>query len=139
MMFPQLARFTDVAFLLLRLMVGIVFVTSGYKHVKDPETRGKDIEMSKSFTIFLGATELAGGFGVTSGVFEQLAAIGLTLRMLGAVQKKMFAWHTGSWGKSGTNGWSHETMLIAMNPVNVTADGGKLTRTRLFRQDPLMA
>lgn len=60
MMFPQLARFTDVAFLLLRLMVGTVFVTSGHEHVKDPETRSKDIEMSKSFTIFLGATELAG-------------------------------------------------------------------------------
>lgn len=34
MVFPQLARFTDVALLLLRLMVGIVFVTSGYKHLK---------------------------------------------------------------------------------------------------------
>jgi hypothetical protein len=43
MMFPQLARFTDVAFLLLRLMAGIVFVTSGYKHLKEPETRSKDI------------------------------------------------------------------------------------------------
>ena len=42
MIFPQLARFTDVALLLLRLMVGIVFVTSGYKHLKDPETRSND-------------------------------------------------------------------------------------------------
>lgn len=30
MNFPQLAQFTDVALLLLRLMVGQVFVTSGY-------------------------------------------------------------------------------------------------------------
>jgi len=60
MNFPQLARFTDVAFLLLRLMVGSVFVTSGYKHLKDPEARSKDIGMSKSFTIFLAAVEFAG-------------------------------------------------------------------------------
>jgi hypothetical protein len=59
MIFPQLARFTDVA-LLLPLMVGFVFVTSGHKHLKDPETRSKSIEMSKSFTILLRASELAG-------------------------------------------------------------------------------
>ena len=54
MNFPQLARFTDVPLLLLRLMVGIVFATGGYKHLKDPETRSNDIEMSKSLTIVLG-------------------------------------------------------------------------------------
>jgi putative oxidoreductase len=53
MIFPQLAQFTDIALLLLRLMVGIVFITSGYKHLKDPATRSKDIGTSKSFTIFL--------------------------------------------------------------------------------------
>jgi putative oxidoreductase len=88
MIFPQLARFTDVALLLLRLIVGIVFVTSGYKHLKDPETRSKDIEMSESFAIFLGAAELAGGLGVISGVLAQPAAIGLILLMLGAIRKK---------------------------------------------------
>ena len=123
MIFPQLARFTDVALLLLRLMVGIVFVTSGYKHLKDPETRSKDIEMSKGFTIFLGAAELAGGLGVISGVLAQLAAIGLILLMLGAIQKKIFVWHSGFWGKSGTNGWIYETMLIVMNLV--IADHGR--------------
>ena len=57
MTFPQLAQFSDVALLLLRFMVGIVFVTSGYKHLKDPATRSQDIGMSKSVTILLGATE----------------------------------------------------------------------------------
>ena len=133
MIFPQLTRFTNVALLLLRLMVGIVFATSGYKHFKDPETRSKGIEMSNSFTIFLGAAELAGGLGVISGVLAQLAAIGLILLMLGAMQKKIFAWHTGFWGKSGTNGWSYEMMLIAMNLIIVTTGGGNLALNSLFR------
>lgn len=132
MIFPQLASFTDVALLLLRLMVGIVFVTSGYKHLRDPEARSKDIEMSKSFTILLGAAESAGGLGVISGVLAQLAAIGLILLMLGAIQKKIFVWHSGFWGKSGTNGWSYDTMLIVMNLVIVTTGGGNLALTRLF-------
>lgn len=133
MNFPQLARFTDVAFLLLRLMVGSVFVTSGYKHLKDPEARSKDIGMSKSFTIFLAAVEFAGGLGVISGVLAQLAAIGLILIMLGAIQKKIFVWHSGFWGKSGTNGWSYDTMLIVMNLVIVTTGGGSLALSRLFQ------
>ncbi len=132
MTFPQLTRFSDVALLLLRLMVGAVFITSGYKHLKDPEARSKDIGMSKSFTVFLGAAELAGALGVISGVFAQLAAIGLILVMLGAIQKKIFAWHTGFWGKSGTNGWSYDTMLVVMNLVIVTTGGGNLSLTRLF-------
>jgi putative oxidoreductase len=57
MTFPQLAQFTDVALLLLRFMLGLVFITSGYKHLKDPAARSKEIGMSKSFTIFLGAAE----------------------------------------------------------------------------------
>ena len=133
MTFPQLAQFTDVALLLLRLMVGTVFITSGYKHLKDPEARSKDIGMSKSFTVFLGAAELAGGLGVISGVFAQLAAIGLILVMLGAIQKKIFAWHTGFWGKSGTNGWSYDTMLVVMNLIIVTTGGGNLSLTSLFK------
>jgi len=133
MIFPQLARFTDVALLLLRLMVGVVFATSGYNHLKDPDTRSKDIGMSKGFTILLGVAEVAGGLGVLAGVLAQPAAIGLILVMLGAVQKKLFVWHTGFWGKSGTNGWSYELMLVAMNLVIVTTGGGNLSLDRLFR------
>ena len=133
MIFPQLAQFTDIALLLLRLMVGIVFITSGYKHLKDPATRSKDIGMSKSFTIFLGAAELAGSLGVISGVLAQLAAIGLILLMLGAIQKKIFTWHTGFWGESGTNGWSYDTMLVVMNLVIITSGGGNLTLTYLIK------
>ena len=97
-MFPQLARFTDLGLLLMRLMIGVVFVASGYSHLKDPGTRGKSIGMGQGFTIFLGIAEVGGGLGVTFGVLTQLAAIGLILIMLGAIQKKIFVWHTGFWG-----------------------------------------
>lgn len=127
MIFPQLARFTDVALLLLRIMIGLVFIVGGWKHFKSAEERSKDIGMSKGFTIFLGAAELAGGLGVMFGVLPQLAAAGLILIMLGAIQKKMFVWHSGFWGSSGTNGWSYDAMLAAMNLVIVTTGGGSLS------------
>jgi len=123
-MFPQLARFTDLGLLLLRLMVGLVFVTSGYSDLKDPEARSKSIGMPKGFTIFLGMAEVAGGLGVAFGVLTQLAAFGLIVLMLGAIQKKIFAWHTGFWGEK-TVGWNYELMIILMNLVIAFTDGGQ--------------
>ena len=128
----KLAPFTDVALLLMRVLLGIVFLTSGWKHVTNPEKRSKDIGMGKAFTIFLGAAELAGSLGIIFGVLAQFAAIGLILIMLGAIQKKLFVWHTGFWGESGTNGWSYETMLVVMNLVILTTDGGSLSFMKLL-------
>src|SRR6476659_2423133 len=129
-MFPQLAQFTDLALLFLRVMVGLVFITSGWKHLKDPEARSKDIGMSKGFTIFLGAAEVAGSLGVIFGVLTQLAAAGLILIMLGAIQKKGFVWKTGFWGKHGTDGWHYDLMLVVMNLVIITTNGGKFVLWR---------
>src|SRR5712672_131101 len=122
-MFPQLARFTDLGLLLLRLMVGLVFLNSGYSHLKAPATRAKSIGASKPFTIFLGIAEVAGALGVAAGVLTQLAAFGLILIMLGAIQKKIFAWHTGFWGEK-TYGWHYEIMFILMNLVIAFTNGG---------------
>jgi putative oxidoreductase len=122
-MFAQFARFTDVGLLLLRFMVGLVFVTSGYNHLKDPEGRAKSIEMSKSFTIFLGIAEVAGGLGVAAGVLTQLAAFGLIVILVGAIMKKIVAWHTGFWGEKAT-GWHYDLMLILINLVIAFTNGG---------------
>jgi len=129
-MFPQLARFGDIAILLVRLMVGAIFVSSGWSHLKDPEGRSKSIGMSKSFTVFLGTAELAGALGVIAGVLTQLAAAGLILLMLGAIQKKIFVWKTGFWGKHGTDGWHYDLMLVVMNLAIITTNGGKFVLWR---------
>jgi putative oxidoreductase len=122
-MFPQLARFTDLGLLLMRLMVGLVFVKSGYSHLKDPAARAKSIGMSKAFTIFLGIAEVAGALGVAFGVLTQLAAFGLILIMFGAIQKKIFVWHTGFWGEKNP-GWHYDLMLVLMNLVIACTNGG---------------
>jgi putative oxidoreductase len=130
--FPQLSQFSDIALFLLRLMVGIIFLTSGWKHLRNPEAPSKDIGMSKAFTIFLGATELIGALGLIFGLLVQLAAIGLILIMLGAIQRKIFIWHTGFWGSAGTNGWSYDLTIIVMNLVIVTTGGDNLSLAKFF-------
>lgn len=124
MRFPSLYQFSDIALLLMRLLVGWVFIWSGWSHAKDPITRGKSIGISPGFTRFLGLAELAGGIGVALGILPQLAALGLVLVMLGAVQKKIFVWHTGFWGKS-SDGWHYDLLFIAMCLVIATTGGGR--------------
>ena len=80
--------------------------------------------MSKGFTLFLGLAELVGGLGVAFGVLIQPAAIGLILVMLGAIQKKIFVWHTGFWGDKAS-GWHYDLMLVVMNLVILTTNGGR--------------
>jgi putative oxidoreductase len=126
---PGLYRFSDLALLFMRLLVGWVFLWSGWSHVKDPVTRGKSIGQSPGFTRFLGVIEIAGGLGVAFGVLPQLAALGLVLIMLGAIQKKIFVWHTGFWGKS-SDGWHYDLLFIAMCLVIATTGGGRYV---LFR------
>jgi putative oxidoreductase len=99
-MFPQLAQFADFGF-------------QGEKHRQEP-----------GLYHFLGAAEVAGTLGVIFGVLTQLAALGLVLVMLGAIQKKIFVWHTGFWGGK-TYGWHYDLMLVVMNLVIIFTNGGR--------------
>jgi putative oxidoreductase len=92
--------------------------------LKDPEGRAKSIGMSKGFTVFLGLAEVAGGLGVAAGVLSQIAALGLILIMLGAIQKKMFVWHTGFWGEK-SSGWHYDLIFVLINLLIVFTDGGR--------------
>jgi putative oxidoreductase len=122
---PALLELDDLALLLMRLIVAAVFMTSGWSHTRDPVARGKSIGLPPGVTRALGVAELAGGLGVGLGVLTQLAAIGLILVMLGAIQKKIFVWRTGFWGKHGTDGWHYDSMLVLMCLVIATTAGGR--------------
>jgi putative oxidoreductase len=122
---PALLPYADLALLLMRLLVGAVFVTSGWSHVRDPVARGKSIGLPPGPTRLLGLAEIAGGLGVALGVLTQLAALGLILVMLGAISKKMFEWRTGFWGKHGTDGWHYDLLFVAMCLVVAATGGGR--------------
>ena len=128
-MFPHLGAYLDAGLLFLRLMVGLIFAGSGYQHVRDPVARAKSIELPVGLTVFIGIAELAGGIAVIAGIWPQLASIGLILIMLGAIQKKIFSWKTGFWGKDGL-GWNYELIMISMLIVVLLSDGGRYVLLR---------
>ncbi len=129
MMFPSLSRFLPAGLLLLRLMVGIVFIDSGWNDLRNPAERAQGIGKSRNFTIFLGTAEVLGGGGAVLGIWPQLAALGLILVSLGAIYEKIFVWHTGFWGDK-TYGWHYDLMFLVMNLVIVLSNGGPYVLTK---------
>jgi putative oxidoreductase len=135
MRFRGLERFVPLGLLLLRLMVGVVFIDSGWRDLRAPQQRSTSIGESKGFTIALGCAELAGGTGVVLGVLQQPAAAGLILIMLGAIYKKAFVWHTGFWGQK-TFGWHYDLMLLVMSLVILFTNGGPYALTKSKPMQP---
>lgn len=126
MIFPELSALTDVALLLLRLLLAAVFATSGWSHVTRPKERAESIGMSPPFTLGLGVVELLGAAAIALGVFTQAGALLLMAVMLGAIWKKMFVWKTGLWGEKN-DGWYYELLYFAGNLVIAATGGGALT------------
>jgi putative oxidoreductase len=123
---PSLLGYADWTLLLLRLLAGLIFFDSGRRDVQDPVARGRSIGMSPGFTGFIGVAEMAGGLAIGIGIWPQLAAIGLSLIMLGAIQKKMMVWKTGFWGEK-EGGWHYDLLLLLINLVILTTGGGRFT------------
>ena len=121
---PGAMAYGDWSLLLLRLMLALVFGTSGYNHLRHPKERSASIGMSVPFTVFLGAAESAGAMGLAVGIMAPWAALGLTFLMLGAIYKKVVEWKTGFWGEKSM-GWHYEVLLITMNLVIVTMGPGR--------------
>jgi putative oxidoreductase len=125
---PELAQLSDVALLLLRLMIAAVFATSGWAHATKPEQRGKSIEMTPPATLLLGVIELLGAASIALGIYPEAGAFLLIGVMVGAIYKKRFAWKTGFWGEDG-QGWYYELLYLVCNLVILTTGGGALTIT----------
>jgi putative oxidoreductase len=125
LVFPQLLQFSDLALLCLRLMVAVVFFESGRRHAGDPVGRAASIGLSPGATRILGWVEMGAALGVGLGVFTQVAALILMVIMLGAIQKKLFVWHTGFWGDK-TYGWHYDLTFFVANLVILTTGGGRL-------------
>jgi putative oxidoreductase len=124
----EMGLLSDIALLLLRLMIAAIFATSGWAHATKPKERAESIDMSPSFTQLLGIVELLGAASVALGLFPEAGALLLVGVMLGAIHKKIFAWKTGFWGKDG-QGWYYDLLYLVCNLVILTTGGGALTIT----------
>lgn len=122
-MIIDLTFLISLSLLLLRIIIAIIFLASGLKHVQNPVERGKSIGMSASVTAILGWVEIISPFALMIGVFTQVAGILLMMTMLGAMQKKIFVWNTKFFEEKGY-GWHYDLLLFLGLFVIVATAGG---------------
>ncbi len=112
----------------LRIIIAIVFFSSGLKHAQNPIERGKSIGLSPQITKFLGIAEMVGAVSITLGLFTQIGALILIGAMVGAMYKKIAVWKTGFFAEKGY-GWHYDLLLLCGLLVIFTTDGGYITLT----------
>lgn len=125
MLHPLPPLLTDLALLLLRLLIAAVFGSSGWSHVTEPVERGESVGLSPGATRALGAVELLGAALLVVGLWDQAAAAVLILVMAGAIHRKIFVWKTSFWGEE-SNGWYYDLLYLACNLVILATAGGAI-------------
>lgn len=122
-MIADLSFFIPASLLLLRIIVAIVFFSSGKSHAMNPVERGKSVGLPPSVTRFLGIAEIIAAISIALGIFPQIGAAIIVATMLGAIQKKLFVWHTGFYADKGY-GWHYDLIFVIAALAIIATNGG---------------
>ena len=130
--FLSLHHFSDVALLVLRIGLGAVFLSHGLGKRRlwsmQPSAQ-MPAGMLRNLRI-LSIAEPAGGLGLLVGFLTQLAALGLVIVMLGALQFLITKVHRKFTGDNA--GWEFEFMLLIVALALTILGGGKFALDRLI-------
>ncbi len=128
----SLHQFSDFALLALRITLGAVFLTHGLGKRKVWSLQPSEhmpAGMLRNLRI-LSIAEPAGGLGVLVGFLTQLAALGLVIAMLGALQFLITKVHRKFTGDNAA-GWEFEFMLLIVALALAILGGGKYALDRV--------
>ncbi len=120
--FGSLLDYPDVPLLLVRLVVGLVFVVAVRNKLKDVPAFAEHNGLSVPVAWGLIFAEAAGGIGFILGILPQLAALVIMGSMVGSMSFHIFKWKSKYWAASG--GWEYDLMIFAMASVILVSGGG---------------
>ena len=127
-MMPSLTKYSDWALLVLRLAIGAIFIYHGTMkwNMEDPNTT----------MMILKFAEPLGGIALILGVLTQLAALGLSIIMIGAIYMKATGFGQGAFDLLGTFGnggkWEFDLMVLAGCLVLLFMGAGKIALGRMM-------
>lgn len=131
--FGSLHRLVDIPLIGLRLAVGAIFLVHGWPKVtsaKQMAAAWGRPEMA-GFLTFLGVAETAGALAVLAGFLTPLAAIGLSIVMVGAIWVKNTAMKT-PFSAHDKTGWEFDLMILAGTVTLLFLGAGRLSLDRLL-------
>ena len=125
MLFQDLLVLSDIVLYLLQVVVGAIFIYHALPKVRNPKAMAQGIGFPAGAVAMLGTVELVSGLALVFGVFAQVAAILLSIVMLGAIYFKMAKWKVPFSAQDKT-GWEFDLVLLASNILILTTGGGSI-------------
>ncbi len=117
-------RYRDWGLLVLRVVVGIIFIVHGYQ--KWGFWQGAPVGMPPQIVLlfkFLSVVEPIGGLALIFGFLTSWAALGLALIMCGAIYFKITKMSLG-FSETQATGWEFDLTLLAANVAIATMGSG---------------
>jgi uncharacterized membrane protein YphA (DoxX/SURF4 family) len=124
-MIIELSQFSDISFLILRLVIAAIFIYHALPKLKNASGMSQMIGMPAGIIFMLGLVETISGLGMTFGFYMQIAAFLLAMVMVGAIYFKMAKWHV-PFAAMDKTGWEFDLILLAANIFILVNGGGAI-------------
>lgn len=133
-MMNGLQKYADVGHLILRVVIGAIFLYHGYQKFglwgATPEGMAAGQVMLMKI---LSIAEPLGGLALILGVLTRLASLGLAIIMVGAIYMKAVSWGIGFAGAQGA-GWEFDLVLLAGCLVLLFEGAGRYSVEAMMRK-----
>lgn len=119
---------SDLALLFMRIVIGAIFLVHGlskrsfWKKAEEGKPAGSMGNIMKALSIF----EPLGGAAIILGLLTPIAALGLSVIILGAIYFKINQWKMRFWMMDNT-GWEFDLMILSGLTVLMAAGAGALS------------
>ncbi|NNG15708.1 MAG: DoxX family protein [Gemmatimonadales bacterium] len=120
----ELTRFSDVGLLLMRLLVGFLFVYSGLGKYRKLRKFAEENGLPVVVAFLAVSAEFLGGLSVGLGIVPQLGALAIMGVMTGSMYHHIVKWKSPYWAASG--GWEYDLMWFTMCLVIAVTGGGSI-------------
>lgn len=124
MQFVNLEHLIPIVLLALRIVIAVIFFSSGRSHLEDPIKRGESIDLSPDMTRIIGILEIIAAISIAFGIVPQVGATIILIIMIGAIKKKIVDWNVGFYSQKGF-GWHYDIIFLVAALMILVTNGGK--------------
>lgn len=132
----KLSRFSDWGLLVLRFAIGIIFIVHGTMKWNIWNMQPSERLPATMLTIFkiLSITEPLGAVAIIFGFLTPVAALGLSIIMIGAISMKINVMNLGFIAQQGT-GWEFDFLILSSLVCLLLSGAGKISVDRALSKE----
>ncbi len=123
----------NLALLVLRIIIGIIFLYHGFLKLKNPKGMAQGMGKPNMvwFVMLLGIGEFLSGIALVIGLLTQVAAVILAIIMIGAIAMKTITWKV-PFSAMDKMGWEFDLVLLGAAIALMALGAGTISADMLL-------